>query len=333
MSTRDTAIQTEGLSLDLNGERLVDDVSLEIERGSIFGLLGPNGAGKTSTIRLLLGLLKPTGGRAEVLGFDTRRDGSEIRARSGVLFDHSGLCERLTASDVLEFAGRCWHMPADERRARAEELLRELELWHRRDEPVGEWSRGMKQRLAFARAVFHGPELVFLDEPTSGLDPVASHALRRQLVALAGAGVTIFLSTHDISVAERICDRVGVLYGGRLLACASPSELGDHGGSVRLRVGGGGFPPRLLNHVQRHRGVSSVVRENGHLSVRVDAESSVPSLVRLLVESGVSVEEVTRIRPRLEDAFLQYVQRGDGSGANGSAPGRETDSEAVGARA
>lgn len=303
------AIRTQGLSRDLNGERVVDDVSLDIERGSIFGLLGPNGAGKTSTIRLLLGLLRPTRGRAEVLGLDTRSEGSEIRARSGVLFEHAGLCERLTATDVLEFAGRCWHMPRADRDARAEELLKRLDLWERRDEPVGEWSKGMKQRLAFARAIFHGPELVFLDEPTSGLDPVASHTLRRQLVGLSRKGVTIFLSTHDIGVAERICDRVGVLNGGRLLACGPPEELGDSAGISRLQVGVGPLPPGLLGALQRIRGVNSVVRDNGHLSMRLDAGSSVPSLVQLLVESGVRVDEVRRIRPRLEDAFLSFVDR------------------------
>ena len=172
------AIQAEGLVRDFGAIRALDHLSLDVPAGIVFGFLGPNGAGKTTAIRAFLGLVEPTAGSARVLGFDTRRESDRIRERAGALLEHNGLYERLTAEQNLEFAGRVWHMPKADRRARTRELLEQFGLWNRRDEPVGKWSRGMKQKLAVARAVFHRPPLVFLDEPTAGLDPVASAALR-----------------------------------------------------------------------------------------------------------------------------------------------------------
>src|SRR6476659_11368683 len=169
-------IHTEHLSRffgTVNTVKAVDDLSLEVPAGIVFGFLGPNGAGKTTTIHLLLGLLEPTKGRASVLGFDTRTQADEIRARSGALLEFAGLYERMSAEDNLDFYGRIYHIPAHERRARSKELLTHLDLWDRRKDAVGKWSRGMKQKLAVARALFHHPPLIFLDEPTAGFDPVA----------------------------------------------------------------------------------------------------------------------------------------------------------------
>ncbi|HEX9507492.1 MAG TPA: ABC transporter ATP-binding protein, partial [Myxococcales bacterium] len=159
----------------------LDHVSLAIRPGEIFALLGPNGAGKTTTIQLLLGLLEPSHGKASVLGFDTRTQADNIRERTGTLLEFSGLYERMSAEDNLDFYGRIYQMSASERRARIKELLTHLDLWDRRGERAGTWSRGMKQKLAVARALFHRPSLIFLDEPTAGLDPVAAAALNNDL--------------------------------------------------------------------------------------------------------------------------------------------------------
>jgi ABC-2 type transport system ATP-binding protein len=202
----DLAIQSDGLSRSFGQLRAVDDLRLEVPRGIVFGFLGPNGSGKTTTIRLLLGLLEPSAGQARVLGFDLRTQADEIRARTGALLEHSGLYERLSAEDNLEFYGRVWRLPDDARRKRREELLGNLGLWDRRKEPVGTWSRGMKQKLAIARTLLHRPALIFLDEPTAGLDPIAAAALHKDLTALVvQERVTVFLTTHNLAEAEKLC--------------------------------------------------------------------------------------------------------------------------------
>src|SRR3984885_4531415 len=189
------AIRALGLTRTFAAVRALDDLNIEVPVGSVFGFLGPNGAGKTTTIRLLLGLIEPTSGRAEVLGFDTRTQGAEIRARAGALLEHAGLYERLSAEDNLRFYGRVAQMPKAQLDERIQELLTHLGLWDRRREAVVKWSRGMKQKLAIARALVHRPGLVFLDEPTAGLDPVAAANLRDDLAALASRqGATIFLT-------------------------------------------------------------------------------------------------------------------------------------------
>ena len=203
--------------------------------GVVFGFLGPNGAGKTTTIRLLLSLIDPTGGGAEVLGFDTRTQGREIRARCGALLEHSGLYERLSAEDNLRFYGKVARMSGSDLNKRIEELLRQMGLWERRQEAVVKWSRGMKQKLAIARAVLHRPGLVFLDEPTAGLDPVAANGLRKDLAALVSQqGATIFLTTHNMAEAEKLCNLVAVIREGKLLAIGNPAELRASAGQGSL---------------------------------------------------------------------------------------------------
>src|SRR5438132_1338601 len=186
------AIRTQGLTRSFGSVRALDNLTIEVPAGSTFGFLGPNGAGKTTTIRLLLGLIEPTGGKAEVLGFDTRTQSDEIRARCGALLEHSGLYERMSAEDNLRFYGRVARMPQQKLEQRIQELLTHMGLWDRRKESVIKWSRGMKQKLAVARPLLHHPALIFLDEPTAGLDPVAAAGLREDLAALAsGQGATI----------------------------------------------------------------------------------------------------------------------------------------------
>jgi len=163
------AISTDDLARDFNSVRAVDGLSINVPTGSIFGFLGPNGAGKTTTIRLLLGLLEPTSGKARVLGFDIQTQSNELRQRTGVLLEHSGLYERLSAEDNLEFYGRVWRLSAAERHSRIKELLTHLDLWERRKERVETWSRGMKQKLAIARALLHRPSVIFWTNRRQGL--------------------------------------------------------------------------------------------------------------------------------------------------------------------
>lgn len=309
------AIRTQYLSRDFGLVRAVNHLDLEVPPGIVFGFLGPNGSGKTTTIRLLLGLLDPSEGRAEVLGFDTHKDPLKIRERCGALLEYSGLYERLSAEDNLEFYGRVWRIPAGERRARIKELLTTMGLYERRKEIVVEWSRGMKQKLAIARATLHRPSLIFLDEPTAGLDPLAAVALRDDLASLARLeGVTIFLTTHNLSEAEKLCQQVGVIRQGKLLAVGPLDKLRQQAGGSRVEILGQGFTPELVDQLKQRSEVRSLRAQDGNLSIELSGAVEVAPLVRLLVTGGAEVEEVRKDKANLEEMFLALV----GENENGS---------------
>ncbi len=305
------AIRMAGLTRDFRSLRALDNLSLEVPAGIVFGFLGPNGSGKTTTIRLLLGLLEPTGGRAEVLGFDPARQGVEVRARCGALLEQSGLYERLSAADNLEFYGRVWRLSPTERQARSRELLEHLGLWERRHEVVGTWSRGMKQKLAVARALLQRPPLVFLDEPTAGLDPVAAAALHEDLSSLAKReGATVFLTTHNLSEAEKLCARVGVIRQGKLLAVGSPDELRAYsaGGGLHAEIVGHGWDDEILTQLRSRPEVAAVEPRDGRLTLDLRGEAELAPLVALLVGAGASVEEVRKGKVSLEEVFLTLME-------------------------
>jgi ABC-2 type transport system ATP-binding protein len=303
------AIQTRGLTRNFGPVRALDNLTLEVPAGSVFGFLGPNGAGKTTTIRLLLGLIEPTSGTASVLGFDTRTQSEEIRARSGALLEHSGLYERLSAEDNLRFFGRVARMPKPRLEERIRELLTHLGLWDRRKEAVVKWSRGMKQKLAIARPLLHNPPLVFLDEPTAGLDPVAAASLRDDLAALTSSqGATIFLTTHNMAEAEKLCHRVAVIREGKMLAVGSPAELRSRGGGQRAEINGRGFSEPVISALKQHASVSEVSLENGGLILTLRDGADVAPLVSLIVREGAEVQGVRTGQGSLEDVFLKLME-------------------------
>ncbi len=302
-------IRTQNLERTFGSVRAVDGISFEVPQGIVFGFLGPNGSGKTTTIRLLLGLLEPTGGTAQVLGYDTRTQADEIRQRSGALLEHTGLYERLSAYDNLEFYGRIWHIPPAERQKRIHELLAEVDLWERRTDTVANWSRGMKQKLAVARTLIHRPKLVFLDEPTAGLDPVAAAALREDLDNLARRqGVTVFLTTHNLSEAERLCSMVAVIRHGKLMAMGSPDELRQRQGQNRMEIVGRNITESVIAIMQQRPEVTGARTENGRLVLNLRDEADSAALVPLLVANGVQIDEVRKGKSSLEDVFLTLME-------------------------
>ena len=316
------AIRVSGLVRDFPKVRALDRLTFEVPRGIVFGFLGPNGAGKTTVIRVLLGLLDPTEGSTEVFGLDPRLHGGEVRAQAGALLEHNGVYERLSALQNLDFYARAWRMPGGERQARIRELLSQFGLWDRRDEPVGGWSRGMKQKLAIARAVLHRPPLVFLDEPTAGLDPVASASLRDDLVKLAQQeGVTIFLTTHNLAEAERLCALVGVIRKGQLLDFGAPQALRAARGAPVVHVTGTGLHDAILEALASSPVVAGVERRGDGIAVHIAPDGDVPTIVAWLVTHGVRVEEVRRDRASFEDVFLELVTSDTPSG-DGNDPGR-----------
>jgi ABC-2 type transport system ATP-binding protein len=303
------AIQTNQLTRSFGDLKAVDRLTLEIPRGTVFGFLGPNGSGKTTTIRLLLGLLDADQGSAQVLGFDMKKQPEEVRVRCGALLEHHGLYERLSAAENLDYYGRIWRMSKADREKRIRELLEPLDLFDRRSESIGRWSRGMKQKLAVARTLMHHPELIFLDEPTAGLDPVASSALREDLSTLvAQEGVTIFLTTHNLAEAEKLCDQVGVINHGQLLAVGSPSDLRSKTSAPRLYVTGQGITSQVVEDVKNNALVRKLQQQNGRLIVDLTDLNRSHELVTQLVKAGVQVDEVRKEKADLEDVFLQLVE-------------------------
>jgi ABC-2 type transport system ATP-binding protein len=305
----ETAITIQNLIRDFETVRALDGLSLEVPAGIVYGFLGPNGAGKTTTINILLGLMEPNSGRAEVLGFDTATQGDQIRAQVGALLEYTGLYTQMSAADNLEFYGRAWHMPAAERKARTKELLIRLGYWERRDEKVGNWSRGMRQKLGIARALYHRPQLLFLDEPTAGLDVMAANDVREQLADLAAdEGVTIFLTTHNMAEAERLCRQVAVIRAGKVVAVGHPDELRRQSGGPRVEVYGRGFTEEVVALARTRPEVVSVQTRNGRLILDLQADAEVSPLVNMLVGAGVDVEEVRRGKASLEDVFLTLME-------------------------
>jgi len=303
------AIRTQNLTRTFETVRAVDGISFEVPSGIVFGFLGPNGSGKTTTIRLLLGLLEPTSGSAEVLGFDTTTHADDIRQRCGALLEHTGLYERMTAEDNLEFYGRVWHLSAAERQQRIHDLLDAVGLWDRRKEPVGNWSRGMKQKLAVARAMLHRPQIIFLDEPTAGLDPIAAVALRDELAALVQQqGVTVFLTTHNLAEAEKLCQQVAVIRQGQLMMIGSPDELRLRQGGSRLEIVGRGFTEAALSILRQQPQVKEVTRQDQHITIALKDDADTAPLVQLLVSQGVQIDEVRRGKASLEEVFLTLME-------------------------
>jgi ABC-2 type transport system ATP-binding protein len=220
------AIQTEGLTRYFEEKAAVDGLTLSIPAGAFFGFLGPNGAGKSTTIKMLTGLLAPSAGHARVLGLDLARDPLEVKRQIGVVPDGLGLFERLSGAEQLRIHGQLYGLPRAEARRRTEELLAALELDGDAGKLVGEYSHGMKKKLALACALIHGPRLLFLDEPFEGIDAVAVSGIRRMLTELVGRGaLTIFLTSHVLEVVERLVTHVGIIRDGRLVAQGTLEEV------------------------------------------------------------------------------------------------------------
>ena len=220
------AIEVHHLTRDYNGLRAVDQISFAVEPGEIFGFLGPNGAGKSTTIKMLTGQLRPTAGTASVAGYDILEQREQLQACVGVVFEFQNIYERLSARDNLLFTARLYGVP----KSRVDEVLQMVGLAERANEKAKKYSNGMKQRLLIARALLPSPEVIFLDEPTKGLDPGVARAIRNIIADLAKEGVTIFLTTHYMEEADRLCRRVAILEKGKIVALDTPAQLKAHHG-------------------------------------------------------------------------------------------------------
>jgi ABC-2 type transport system ATP-binding protein len=291
------AIQVEGLTkVFTTGKnspplRAVDGIDFTVHEGEVFGFLGPNGAGKTSTIRMLTGLSRPTSGKVHVLGLDLDKDLPRIKKRIGVVPEASNLYDELTAYDNLVFAMQLYGVPRAERKERAESLLQRFRLGEKRDAPFAKLSRGMKRALTIAAALAHRPPLVFLDEPTTGLDVMSARNLRGMIANLRDEGVTVFLTTHYLEEAERLCDRVAVIVKGKIVALDTVAGL--------------------RSSAQQKTVIEMTLADSngGQEKKRVECEDGVESTIQSMLSQtgGRRVLAMDTLRPSLEDVFVQLT--------------------------
>lgn len=298
-------IHTENLTKRFKTTLAVDNLNLDIKEGEVFGFLGPNGAGKTTTVRMLCSLIGPTSGSAIVNGFQIGIQDTDIRRTVGILTETPGMYDNLSAEFNLEIFANLYEV--NDPKGQVEKYLRMLGLWDRRMDEAGTFSKGMKQKLAIARALLHEPRILFLDEPTSALDPEAAMLVREFIAELRKQGRTIFLCTHNLDEADRLCDRIAV-FKSQLLALDSPAKL-------RSQL----FGRKVVFHLhQADEAIAAQVRtlpyikdtrivDNKLLVTLDDPDVHNPEIIRLLVGAGAEIKFVGELRHSLEDVYLQLV--------------------------
>ena len=302
-------IDVENLTKRFGEVTAVEGLTFHVEEGEIFGFLGPNGAGKTTTVRMLATLISKTAGRAEVAGCEVGQEAEELklRQRIGVLPENVGLYEGTSAYENLEYFGRLHRMDAATLRTNIERLLRMMDLWEKKDDPVSTFSKGMKQKVAIARTLVHDPILLFLDEPTANLDPEAAKMVRDTILELKKENRTIFLNTHNLDEAQRICDRVGILRT-RLVTIGSVETLRSGFSrkrtAVRLQQASAG----LVAAVRSRLGKEGVELSGDRLLVDVeDPARENPEIADAVVAAGGRIIELAQVSPSLEEIYLKLV--------------------------
>ena len=304
-------IETSGLTKIFNIKKspditAVQDLTLSIPEGEVFGFLGPNGAGKTTTIRMLTSLIAPTTGTARINGYQVGVDDTEVRRSIGILTESPGLYERLSASRNLSIYANLYDVTDVD--TQISKYLHMLGLWSRRDEPAGSFSKGMRQKLAIARALLHEPKVLFLDEPTSGLDPEAARLVRSFIEDLRGEGRTIFLCTHNLTEADRLCDRIGI-FKSRLIEIDTPENLREKFYGRRVVFHLRQLDPAWVGLVEALDGVKDVQIADQKLVVGMeDPEILNPQIIRLLVQAGADIAFVGELRHSLEEIYIQTMQ-------------------------
>lgn len=299
-------IHTEVLSKQFGETLAVDQLTLEIREGEVFGFLGPNGAGKTTTIRMLTSLISPTSGTAFVNGHQIGVEDKQIRQTVGVLTESPGLYDNLSAEYNLAIYANLYEV--DDPNRQVEKYLRMLGLWDRRHDTAGTFSKGMRQKLALGRALLHEPKILFLDEPTAALDPESSRLVRDFITELKGQGRTILLCTHNLNEADRLCDRIGV-FKSRLLVVDTPDRLRTQVFGRKVVFHLGKTDHALADRINKLDFVTDAQIVDNKLVVTLEEpELHNPEIIRILVGMGIDIQFVGELRRSLEDVYLQLVQ-------------------------
>jgi ABC-2 type transport system ATP-binding protein len=299
-------IQTQNLSKTFNTTLAVDDLNLHVDEGEVFGFLGPNGAGKTTTVRMLTSLIGPTSGTAIVNGYHVGQQDTDIRRSVGILTETPGMYDNLSAEFNLEIYANLYEV--EDPKGQVEKYLSMLGLWDRRKDEAGTFSKGMKQKLAIARALLHEPRILFLDEPTAALDPEASHLVHDFISELRKEGRTIFLCTHNLDEADRLCDRVGV-FKTHLLVVDTPANLRSQLFGRRVVFHLANSTETMVSVIQAMPFVRDAKVVDNKLLVNLDdPETHNPEIIRALVGAGADIQFVGELRHSLEDVYLQLVK-------------------------
>jgi len=303
-------IETEGLTKKFGALTAVDSVTFNVGEGEVFGFLGPNGAGKTTTVRMLCCLISKTSGKALIGGYDVGNDDDSLKIRKmiGVVPDNVGLYESLSAYKNLDIFGRLYGVADAKREENIRETLTMLDLWEKRDVSAGTFSKGMKQKLAIARALIHDPQVLFMDEPTANLDPEASKTVRDFILDLKKEKRTIFLNTHNLNEAQRICDRIAIL-NTKLMATGTPDELERLVGNRKTVIKVEKVSDQLLDAVQKRLPGAKVSVDGVQITVEVpDAEERTPDIVQAVVQAGGRVHFAGVVGSTLEDTYFKLVR-------------------------
>jgi ABC-2 type transport system ATP-binding protein len=307
-------IETEGLTKYYESLVAVDHLTFKVEEGEVFGLLGPNGAGKTTTIRILACLISPSEGSAKVSGYKIDKDPLAVRQTVGILTENPSLYERLTAQENMDFFAEAYNLSEPQEKAeRIRELLEFFDLWERRNDKVATFSKGMKQKLAIARALVHNPPILFLDEPTAGLDPESAKEVRDLMKILSRREKhTILLCTHHLEDAERLCSRVMIINKGKSVVVGTPDELRNRiARKPSVQINLKKVDPKIIEAVRRASHVEQVDVDESDSSLRIvldDASESTPAVVKNIVDAGGLVIGVHVLRPSLEEAYLKLIK-------------------------
>jgi ABC-2 type transport system ATP-binding protein len=302
-------ITIENLTKKFDEVTAVEGLSFQVKEGEVFGFLGPNGAGKTTTIRMLCCLISKTSGNARIADYQIGKatDSLQIRKMIGLVPDNVGLYDDLTAFENLDFYGKLYECPERRRRENIERFLKMLELWERRDARAGSFSKGMKQKLALARALIHEPKILFMDEPTANLDPESSKTVRDFILELGKQGKTIFLNTHNLDEAQRVCDRIGIIKT-KLLTVGTPEQLRESLSKPRTEIRLAQVNDALVSALKKL--IPNKVEVSGDkLIIDVtDPDKENPVIIAAIASTGGQIREVTQLVPTLEDVYLQIVK-------------------------
>ena len=304
-------IDAENLTRKFDGFTAVDNLTLQVKEGEVFGFLGPNGAGKTTTMRMLNCLISKTSGDAWIAGYDISDEADSLKIRKiiGLLPENVSLYNDLTAYKNLDFYGKLYECPSAQRKENIDHFLKMLGLWDKRDNTVGTFSKGMKQKLAIARALIHDPEILFLDEPTANLDPESSKTVRDFILELKKEKKTIFINTHNLDEAQRTCDKIGI-FNTKLMVVGTPEELEESVWGNKTVIQLKQVNTKILEALDKLN-LRNITRDNNKLIIDiVDPERENPIIVDTIVGAGGRVQYVTRLSPTLEEAYLKFV-RGD----------------------
>ncbi len=302
-------IDTENLTKKFGDLTAVDNLTLHVDDGEVFGFLGPNGAGKTTTVRMLSCLISKTSGSARIADYDVENEADALKIRKiiGLVPDNVGLYEDLTAYENLEFYAKLYKCTEPEKKENIKHFLEMMGLWEKRDIMAGTFSKGMKQKLAIARALIHNPEVLFMDEPTANLDPESAKTVREFILDLKKQKKTIFLNTHNLDEAQRICDRIGIL-NTKLMAVGTPEELERSVGARRTVIQLEQINDAILNSVKK-LSLGNVTRDDNKLTIELaNPFRENPAVIRTIVEAGGNIQTVFVSSSSLEDTYLKLVR-------------------------